>query len=221
MEGVKELEATGWLTVERVTGGDPSVAKGYVTNSFRFAFERASGDSTPGDEFDTGGSVENDTGGSVGSNTPGVSETTPPRSVENDTQTLELDQQGKKPGKTNRARASSRSSQVGDAAFDEFWQAYPKEVGEKAAREAYQRVLKKGSATAPELHAGASRYALEVDGREQQFIAQAANWLRDERWRDAPNRPGHTPRTNQPHSATERAMEAMLHRSGYFEEQKP
>ena len=35
--GVRELEARGWLMVERVKGGDPAATRGFVTNAFAIA----------------------------------------------------------------------------------------------------------------------------------------------------------------------------------------
>jgi hypothetical protein len=115
-----------------------------------------------------------------------VSGTTPPRSVRDFTQYIEQEKLELKGENTNRASSPFSKSQI-DAAFDLFWRAYPKGVGEKAAREAYGRALKK--ITAPELLKATQSYATEVQGREARFIAQASNWLTGERWRDAPSTP--------------------------------
>ena len=38
--GVRELEEGGWVLVQRVKGGDPTAARGFVTNAFAIAFDR-------------------------------------------------------------------------------------------------------------------------------------------------------------------------------------
>lgn len=70
-----------------------------------------------------------------------------------------------------------------DASFDAWYLAYPKRRGRGAAEKAYTKALREG-ATAEELLAGAKRYAIEVRGREEQFVAFPATWLNQKRWLD-------------------------------------
>lgn len=41
---VQDLERAEWLTIARVRGGDSEAARGFVTNSFRFNFDRRAAD---------------------------------------------------------------------------------------------------------------------------------------------------------------------------------
>lgn len=79
-----------------------------------------------------------------------------------------------------------------DASFEVFYQAYPKRRARGKAQQAYTKAISLG-ATAEELLAGAKRYAVEVRGKESQFVAFPASWLNQQRWLDEPER---TPQTN-------------------------
>ena len=69
------------------------------------------------------------------------------------------------------------------ASFEAFWQAYPRRVGKKAARDAYQQAIQQAE---PEvILAAAKRYAADPN-REDQFTAHPTTWLRQGRWEDDP-----------------------------------
>ncbi|MDP2356144.1 MAG: helix-turn-helix domain-containing protein [Beijerinckiaceae bacterium] len=70
--------------------------------------------------------------------------------------------------------------------FEEFYAAYPRRVEPDDARTAYDRVIRKGKATAEELLAGAIRYASERDGQERKFTKHPATWLNKGCWADEP-----------------------------------
>jgi DNA-binding transcriptional MocR family regulator len=71
--------------------------------------------------------------------------------------------------------------------FLRFWKIFPNGDGETPARLAFKNALKKVSLDV--LLAGAERYAEKVRrvGTKPEFIKEAANWLKEERWLDAPN----------------------------------
>ena len=69
------------------------------------------------------------------------------------------------------------------ATFEEFWRAYPRKVGKKAAAAAYEEAL--SSVDAESLLAAAKRYAADPN-REDQFTAHPTTWLRQGRWEDEP-----------------------------------
>jgi hypothetical protein len=73
-----------------------------------------------------------------------------------------------------------------DASFEVFYQAYPKRRARGKAEQAYTKAL--SFATAEELLAGAKRYAAEVRGKEEQFVAHPASWLNQKRWLDEPTK---------------------------------
>jgi hypothetical protein len=72
-----------------------------------------------------------------------------------------------------------------DASFEVFYQAYPKRRARGKAEQAYMKALSLG-ATPEELLAGARKYAAEVRGKEEQFVAFPATWLNQQRWLDEP-----------------------------------
>jgi hypothetical protein len=84
-----------------------------------------------------------------------------------------------------RARALAPGGAALGAGFDEFWRVYPKQIGEDAARRAFDGVVQAG-ALSHEVIAGAARYAAERRGEDEKFTASPANWLRDGRWKDPP-----------------------------------
>jgi len=74
---------------------------------------------------------------------------------------------------------------VSEAWFQEFWRAYPKRVGESAARRKYKTVIQ-GGAGKEEILDGAHRYAEHVssEGMEARFVAAPTVWLNQGRWTD-------------------------------------
>jgi hypothetical protein len=71
-----------------------------------------------------------------------------------------------------------------DAAFNAFWDAYPRKKGKGQARTAWTRAAKKAD-PALIVH-GAIQYRqwCQQDGTEAQFIAHPSTWLNGERWTD-------------------------------------
>ena len=68
-------------------------------------------------------------------------------------------------------------------AFDEFWRVYPRKVGKRAAREAYEQATREAEPAA--ILAGAQRYAADPN-REAQYTPHPTTWLRQGRWEDDP-----------------------------------
>ena len=78
--------------------------------------------------------------------------------------------------------AKERRGEESNAAFENWWLHYPKKVSKADARRAYLKAIK--TTDAETLIAGADRYAAQVKGTEQRFIANGATWLNSERWLD-------------------------------------
>jgi hypothetical protein len=67
--------------------------------------------------------------------------------------------------------------------FDEFWNAYPRSVGKKAARKAWDRSKLDGVADA--IIADVKRRICgEWAGKDEQYIPHASTYLNGERWND-------------------------------------
>ncbi|MET9262358.1 hypothetical protein [Amycolatopsis sp. NPDC004079] len=86
-----------------------------------------------------------------------------------------------------RRRAEPKTSR-GDPAFQEFYAAYPKHVGRKAAESAWQRALRSGGEP-DAMIAGAKRYAEERAGENPQYTKHPATWLNQGCWEDDPSPP--------------------------------
>lgn len=186
IRAVKELEVAGWLRVQRVTGGAPEAAKGFVTNEFVLDFSRpdrgsppVSGetlppgdqpDTPPGDWLDTPPSVSPDTPRVSGQSPPGVSGQSPEHEK----------------GETEKG---NRVSPPTPSRFDEWWESYPRRDGKIAARKVYDRTIKRGLATHDELVAGACRYAQARAGQDPQFTKMPTTWLNAGSWADEPAAP--------------------------------
>jgi hypothetical protein len=69
------------------------------------------------------------------------------------------------------------------AAFDEFWDIYPRRVAKEAARKAWASAIKK--ADVETILAGARRYR-DDPAREPEFTAHPSTWLNQGRWGDEP-----------------------------------
>lgn len=70
--------------------------------------------------------------------------------------------------------------------FAEWYSAFPRREARRAAEKAYRHAVKRG-ATPECLLESAKRYALEVAGRERQYIKTPAAWLNADCWRDESN----------------------------------
>lgn len=67
--------------------------------------------------------------------------------------------------------------------FDAFWRVYPRREGKGAARNAWDKAIRK--ANAQDILIAAERYR-DDPNREPQYTAHAATWLNQERWDDDP-----------------------------------
>lgn len=175
---VQELEAGGWIAIDRVKGGAAAGAGRYATNAIRIDFSRPNlpastvhgdalltvhGDALSHDD----NSAPPDTGG-VHGDAPSTVHGDAPESIKNT-------------GKGNREVSPPTPSP-----FDEFWQAYPKQEGEDAARREYDRVIREQRATHDQIVEGATAYAAARQGEPTQYTAGPGRWLKDGRWRDRP-----------------------------------
>lgn len=88
---------------------------------------------------------------------------------------------------TSGKRSSTRppADQPG-ADFDAFWQVCPRKKAKGQARKAWPKARQKASAET--LIEAMGRYAAEVRGREERYIAFPSTWLNQERWLDEPDR---------------------------------
>lgn len=77
-----------------------------------------------------------------------------------------------------------------DAAFEVFWQAYPRKVDKAKARVPYRRVIRDKKATVEELIRGAIDYAAERSGQDPKFTKHPATWINAESWLNEPVSPG-------------------------------
>ena len=71
-----------------------------------------------------------------------------------------------------------------DSDFDSFWSFYPKKVDKGAAVRAFRKAIKNNDVK--EIIEGASRYALDVNLPEKQFIKNPATWLNAEACNNGP-----------------------------------
>jgi hypothetical protein len=90
------------------------------------------------------------------------------------------------------ARARGRQSDMKDSAkddFEAFWRFYPHRGDhpdpKKPARLKFEASVKRGADPA-DIIASAKRYraAVEANGTDRQYVAQAQTWLNQERWKD-------------------------------------
>lgn len=88
---------------------------------------------------------------------------------------------GTQEGKGTGREHKDLPSPDGDAAFEEFWKAYPRKVGKKAARRRWDKAVR-------EVEAGVLLAALRsypFDLREnKRFVPHPATWLNQGRWDD-------------------------------------
>ena len=73
--------------------------------------------------------------------------------------------------------------------FEEFWQAYPKKEGRKAALTAYAMALQKEDVTPELLAMKAAQYAEAKAANDPKWIKMPQYWLNDECWLEDPQPP--------------------------------
>lgn len=69
------------------------------------------------------------------------------------------------------------------ASFEDFWRAYPRKVGKRAARDAFTDAAREVD---PRLIVEAAKRFAADPNREQQFTPHPTTWLRQGRWEDEP-----------------------------------
>jgi hypothetical protein len=72
------------------------------------------------------------------------------------------------------------------AAFDRFYQAYPRHVAKQGALKSWLK-LNPSAELIPVIMAAVERYAAEVRDTEPKFIPHPATWLNGRRWEDEPS----------------------------------
>lgn len=86
------------------------------------------------------------------------------------------------------SNAQARPTNPGvQAAFDEWWQHYPKKVAKGAAVKAYRAAVKKSDPA--EILVGIKQQAPVMASGDPKFIPNPATWLNAERWTDEVNAP--------------------------------
>lgn len=80
------------------------------------------------------------------------------------------------------SRADARG--VIDAAWETFWELYPRKVGKQDARKAFVKAAR--TVDAEVIVGGAARLAEDPNLPDKEFIPHPATWLRQGRWEDEP-----------------------------------
>lgn len=88
------------------------------------------------------------------------------------------------PAQAKKKTKSNTPARV-ESEFEDFYAAYPRHVGKDAARRAFEKAVKAGTAPA-DIIDGARRYAAATAaaGTETRYIAHPATWLNAGRWSD-------------------------------------
>lgn len=97
----------------------------------------------------------------------------------------------------------------GDPEFEEFYAAYPKHVGRKAAEAAWLKAIRDAAPAA--ITAGAKRYADERAGQNPQYTKQPATWLNQGCWEDDP-----APRTREQPSGADATIQGLFDRAAAY-----
>ena len=98
-----------------------------------------------------------------------------------------FDQEGVAEGKPERRPPKKAETEQIEREFEYFWSLYPRHVGRAAAKRAFAKAIKNGTAAEVILD-GVRRYAAKVaaNGTEPQFVKYPSGWLNDQRWADEP-----------------------------------
>lgn len=199
INAIRDLEARGWVTVHRVSGGASKQPKGWVTN--RFLVHAPEHVDVLGE---TATPVHGDAPGpgAPACTTPVHEDALPP--VHGDApppvhrgapKPMNIKPVNMNPGDISPATPQPRPSKAGpseaeiDHAFVDWWPRYPKHVDKLGARRRFGSVLKARSATAEQLNAGADLYRrqCEARGTDRRYIKSPEVWLNKGCWTDEPD----------------------------------
>ncbi|WP_375789404.1 helix-turn-helix domain-containing protein [Bradyrhizobium sp. Pha-3] len=142
---------------------------------------------------------------------------------ESDSPRLDLGEEGPRP------REQTQALDI-DAAFESFWNQYPRKVDKLKAKLVYRRIVSKKQVTPAGLLAGAMRYAAERTGQDPKYTKHATTWLNAGSWANEPAAtpiadtiedgnptaapPPHRPPSSNPHEARLMARLAALAAKG-------
>src|SRR5690606_38820441 len=92
------------------------------------------------------------------------------------------------PTRPKKKETTSPSTAAVAAGFEEFWDAYDKKEGRKAAEQKWTIALRKPGVTADKLITAAHTYiaAQKREGKHPQYTKNATTWLNGEHWNDQP-----------------------------------
>lgn len=171
--GLAKLQAAGWIEVHRNEGGTRNTRADRRTNLYVVDYDRltARGDATIPPSPPTGGSLDPSRGD------PDVRHGGIPGSGERD---LEQDREQDVKTTLDVVELDATTS----AAFDAFWSAYPRKVGKRTARTAFDRAAKRAPSLSTIVR-GAVVYR-DDPNRTDEFTAHPTTWLNRDGWDDAP-----------------------------------
>ena len=195
INAIKDLELHGWLTVQRVSGGDPDQDHGWTTNQFVLhppVHVDAPGPGAPACTTPVHGGAPPPVHDGA---PPPVHVDAPPPVHRRAPKLSDRELSDRNSEETlSSAAPKSRSPKPGnseteiDAAFADWWGRYPKRAGMLGARKQFARTLRAGLAKADELNAGADRYAAQCRSArtEPRYVKSPEVWLNKGCWADEP-----------------------------------
>jgi len=178
IDAVGPLEKRDWMAMQRTDGG--TLGRGYDTNNFLMNFGRVS----PGAKSALPPGAGNDTGPVQNLHPTGALFDTPPGAAFAPKHKKE--EHAKEPGKRTRESTNTKTAAdpAWEAAFERWYDTYPRHAAKERARRIYARILKTGAATIDELQAGAERYACQRAGQDPKYTPYPSTWLNDGCWKD-------------------------------------
>lgn len=69
-----------------------------------------------------------------------------------------------------------------DAAFEAWWEIYPRKAEKRAARQLFEVAVRRHGASFEDLASAAQAYAIEVHGRDPVMVKQPTTWLQRRAW---------------------------------------
>lgn len=175
IKAISDLQAGGWICIERVKVPGRTGAQSHVSNRYAFVFDRVS--------EGEGGSPKSEPPPSPDFGPPPSPKSAPPPS---EIRTRGSPKSGPEYGKLEQGKRKKTLSVIKPSAFDRWYEAFPRKVGREAARAVYKRVVKCGKASEADLLAGAERYAAERHGEDRTYTKHPKTWLNGGHWADEP-----------------------------------
>lgn len=174
-ECLRKLQKTGEITVK-------ATQRNTLINIVNYSKYQCSGF-----ENHTLTDTQTDTVTGTQSGTPAGTQTAPNIRIKNKESRIYTEKENTKEKAGDESEPPAEGIEISDFPFETFWSMYPKHTAERAAQSAFNSAT---IGTDPKVIISGLKKVIDLqwsrwpEGKQEQFIPNAVNWLKGERWKD-------------------------------------